>query len=349
MNDYAADRLANWTASDLDDTAQWIHRLSDAETADLDRALRTTKARHGSCATMVKEDFPLDAMRPTLARLLDRLENGRGVYVLRGIPTERYSKEDLRLMYWGIGLNMGRAVSQSRRGDLLGDVKNFNSDFNSAKGRGYVSRQHLGFHTDTSDVVGLFVIQTAMRGGVSMFCSSLAVHDEIKRTRPDLLEVLYQPFHWSWKGQEEPGELPYYTMPVYSSAGGRFSSRFIRSHIRAAQEFPDVPRLTAKQEEAINLVFDMANDRRFCREMKFESGDVQFLNNHVTMHARTEFEDFPEPERKRHLLRLWLAVPNSRPLDDGMKAIFRDTRAGAFRGGFPSRVSEHTYETVNPD
>src|SRR5690606_32521309 len=124
---------------------------------------------------------------------------------------------------------------------------NFNVDTLSSRGRGYTSRQHLNFHTDSCDVVCLFVLQTAKSGGRSMIASSIAIHDEIARTRPDLLETLYEPYHWSWQEQEPPGELPYYQQPIYSMEQGFFSSRYIRGHIRSAQRFDEVPRLTPQQ------------------------------------------------------------------------------------------------------
>ena len=307
--------------------------------------MQSAKRAGHDCASLTREAFPLDDMLPVIERIRDRLENGLGLHVLRGVPTWNYQKPDLRLMYWGLGLHLGTPVSQSRNGDLLGDVKNFNIDIKSHRGRGYTSKQRLDFHTDSCDVVALFVLNTAMQGGLSMLASSLAIHDEIKRTRPDLLELLYQPFYWSWREQEPPGDLPYYPQPVYTVEQGRFSSRFVPGHIRNGQRYPDVPRLTDAQVEAINLIETIANDPRFHFAMMFQPGDFQFLNNHLIYHARTDFEDYPEPERCRHLLRMWLSVPNSRPLSPLMSTIFRDRTPGAVRGGFPSRVGTHFYET----
>ena len=147
--------------------------------------------------------------------------------------------------------------------------------------------------------------------------------------------MLCQPFVWSWKGQQADGALPYYEQPVYSYEQGLFSSRWIATHILSAQEFPDVPRLTAVQLEAMQLVNALANEPRFHTEMMFEPGDFQFLNNHVTYHARTGFVDFPEEERRRHLLRMWIAPRNSRALAAGMSAIYTDTSAGAVRRWLP--------------
>ncbi len=334
-----------WLPADLDDEGRWIHVLSAEEIDDVAQALAAAKAEGRSIETLTKESFPLRVLGTTLELTMDRLENDLGLFVLRGLPVEPYTKDELRMIYWGIGLHMGTGVTQSFKGDVLGDVKNFGQSAATASGRGYMSNEDLGFHTDTADIVALFVLRTAKSGGRSLFCSSISVAAEIARTRPDLFEVLQQPFYWSWKGHEQPGEAPYYQQPVFSFEGGRFSSRWIATHILSAQEFPEVPRLTEAQLEAMKLVNALASDPRFHTSMMFEAGDFQFLNNHVTYHARTEFQDFDEEDRKRHLLRLWLSVPNTRTLNEGMKPIYRDLTGGAVRGGFPSRVDEPVFET----
>lgn len=337
---------ADWRAADMVDTTEWIITLDKEQVSTIDNALQTAKTVGATFATLTKESFPLPGLEPVFADILRRLEEGRGIAVVRGFPALDYAKDDLRLIYWGIGLHLGVAVSQSSKGDLLGDVMNFGQNVFSSTGRGYMSRQQLGFHTDTADVVALMVLRPAKSGGLSKICSSVAIRNKIARTRPDLLEVLHQPFHWSWKGQEAPGEPPCYEQPIYSEKNGKFSSRYIRTHISAAQDFPEIPRLTALQNEAMDMITACANDPAFQLRMMFEPGDIQFLNNHVTYHARSEFEDFEEPDRKRHLLRMWLAVPNSRDLDAGMSTIYQDQTGGVVRGGFPSRTGTHSYETV---
>lgn len=338
-----------WVAEDLKHTSQWIHHLSTAEIAAIDAALIAARKQQLTFEALTKENFPLQALRPTFDRVLEELENGLGFFVVRGLPAEKYTKDDMRLMYWGIGLHIGTAVTQSSRGDMLGDVRDFGVDTFSKKGRGYMSNQYLQFHADTCDVVCLMVLRVAKSGGLSRFCSSIAIHDEIARTRPDLLEVLYQPFYMSWKGQEAPGQLPYYQQPMFSKEQGKQSSRFIPQHIIGYSVdqalHPELPPLTDKQREAIEYVQKLANDPRFYGEMMFEPGDMQFMNNHVMYHSRTEFEDYEEDDRKRHLIRMWLSVPNSRPLNESMGAIYRDRRPGAVRGGFPAHTGARVFET----
>lgn len=338
---------ANWLAEDLKDPGEWIVNFTAEQIAGIDRALKFAKESQATLATLTKQNFPLPGFEPLIAEVQRRLEHGRGLVVLRGFPALNYGKADLRMIYWGLGLYLGTAVSQSSKGDLLGDVRNFDADTFSSTGRGYMSKQHLGFHTDTADVVALMVLRVAKSGGLSMIASSVAVRNEIARTRPDLLDLLYQPVYWSWKGQEAPGEPGYYQQPVYSELNGKFSSRDIRTHVWAAYtDFPELGTLSEKHREALDLVGKLADDPKFHLSMMFEPGDIQLLNNHVTLHSRTAFEDWPEEDRKRHLLRMWLSMPNTRTLSPAMSAIYRDQRGGVVRGGFPSRTGTHTFETV---
>ncbi|HWK55441.1 MAG TPA: TauD/TfdA family dioxygenase, partial [Hyphomicrobiales bacterium] len=168
----------------------------------------------------------------------------------------------------------------------------------------------------------------------------------ILRRRPDLLEVLYQPFWWSRQGQELPGEKPFYPQPIFAEHKGRFICRYIRNHIRNGQLFDEVPRLTPKQILAMDMIDAIAADPDVHFEMHFEPGDLQYLNNHVMFHTRTAFEDWPEPERKRHLLRMWLSVPNSRELPESFAPFYREVRPGAVRGGFPGHLKQQLYHTT---
>lgn len=338
---------AAWLAADLASPAEWIIQLTAEQIADIDHAMRESLAAELELADLTRENFPVPSIDLIVPEILARLEDGRGLVVLRGFPALNYDKAQLRRIFWGLGLHLGTAVSQSSKGDLLGDVMNFGADVNSTTGRGYMSKQALGFHTDTADVVALMVLRAAKSGGLSLICSSVAIRNEIARTRPDLLEVLYQPFHWSWKGQEAPGEPPYYQQPIYSDHAGKFSARDIKTHIFSAhQDHPELGELSAEQMEALKLVNTLAHDPKFHFSMMFEPGDIQLLNNHVTYHSRTEFEDFDEPDRKRHLLRMWLSVPNSRELSAAMSPIYRDQQGGEVRGGFPSRTGKYSFKTV---
>ena len=216
---------ADWRGPDMLKRNDWIHRVTDVEADEIRASLKAAQSRGVNFDTISRDNFPLPRFGKVLADALDCLENGAGLMVLRGLPMEGLSKDDARLMYWGLGKHLGTAVSQSKDGDLLGDVRDFGSDITAPDGRGYKSRQQLSYHTDSCDVVGLLVLRVAKSDGLSIIASSTAVHNEIARQRPDLLEVLYEPFPWSWNRQEVPGEKPWYLQPLFSFHNGKLSCR----------------------------------------------------------------------------------------------------------------------------
>jgi len=336
---------ADWRGPELAKSDRWIHRLSDDEVAEIDSAYRGAVARGKTPYTLAKDDFPLPRFSAELANTRNELEDGLGVRLLRGFPARCDTKPAFKFIYWGIGLHLGTAVTQSRAGDVLGDVRDLGVEIDSPRGRGYTSSAELNCHCDSCDVTGLFCLQVAKSGGLSSIVSAVAVHNEILRKRPDLVEILYKPFPWSWMGNEPKGSRPWYMQPVYTVRDGKFASRYVRGHIRQAQKMLDTPKLTSQQVEALDFLDATTSRPEFRLSMMFEPGDIQFVNNHITYHARTHFEDWPEPERKRHLLRLWLSMPNSRALSDAYLPFYRDVRPGAVRGGFPSRMTEQAFET----
>lgn len=305
------DTPAAWTAADLNSkTDEWIMRLSEDDVIQLDTALAHAKALGLSVPTITKTTFPLGSLATKLDDLRQRLENGLGVVLLRGLPMARYSKMDAGAIYWGIGMHLGRAVAQNAYGDVLGHVWDLGKDPKlDMTARGYQSRNHLPFHTDGADVVGLLCLRTARTGGMSSIASSMAIHNAMLREHPELLERLYLPFAFDRRHEEAPGQAPFTMTHVYTWHRGRLFNRYIRSFINTAQRFPDAPRLTPMDIEALDRFDAYTQDPRFRIDMSLEPGDMQFLNNYVILHSRTRYEDFPELERKRHLLRLWLFTP----------------------------------------
>ena len=338
---------ADWTSEALARRGDWLCPLDPQDIAEIDAAFRAFRASGKDLAAVRKEDVPMPRFTRIAARALDALEAGPGMFMIRGFPVERYAVADARAIYWLLGKHLGTAVSQSDEGDVLGDVRDIRVPADSPRFRAYKTSGRAAFHTDSCDVAALFVLRTAKAGGVSMVSSSVAVHNALLRTRPDVLEVLYQPFYWSMQGQEREGEDPYYPQPIFTTHEGHFSCRYIRGQIKNGQRFPAVPRLSAQQVAAMDLLDATAADPRFCFITNFQAGDLQLCNNHVVMHARSAFEDHPEPERRRHLLRMWLSVPNSRPLSPLLGRIYKDRRPGAVRGGFPpKRPGTIVFETT---
>ena len=339
---------ANWQAVDLAGSDGWSRRFGAAEIEEIDAALRQARATNPTLdlSQLKPADFPLPTFTAEIAALRSDLVDGYGFKIFEGFPVDRYGLDELRAIYWGLSVHIGTPVTQSKRGDLLGDVRDIGTGISGREGRGYTSNTELNFHSDPADVTGLFFLRTAKSGGVSRLASSVAVHNEIARRRPDLLEVLYRPFHWSWQGNAPPGERPYYEMPVFGRAGEDLACAFVRTNILLADRNAGAPPMTPEQVEAVEMVAAVAAEPEMYIERMFEPGTIAFMNNHTIFHMRTDFEDWDDPARKRHLLRVWLSLPNSRRLPDSFAGFYGDTSPGAVRGGYPSQAETPVFETV---
>ena len=323
-----------WSGAELKEAPHWMRPFSAAELEELDAALNAVRKRGLDWLDVTRGDFPLPRFSRDLESIADELENGRGMILLRGLPLA-YTPEDLRIVYWGIGCHLGTALSQGGRGELLGLVEDEGRPVDFTKYRGSKTADRLPFHGDRCDVVGLLCVRKARSGGVSRIVSAAQVHNEILRRRPDLIGLFYEDWHHSRQGDEAPGEQRAYAKPIFGFRDGYFSGIFSPNYVRAAQNFPEVPRMTPQQTEALEL-FDALTDE-LALDMSFEPGDIQLLNNHLIYHSRTDFEDHADPKRKRLLLRLWLSVPNGRPLPDGWELVFGSKEPGTVRGGVPSK------------
>jgi hypothetical protein len=267
--------------------------------------------------------------------------------VLRGLPVERYAPDDLRRIWFGLGSHLGRPVFQNRRGELMREIR----DEGKAVGERYgqiprtggaqpavlssyartLSNGPLRYHTDRCDVVGLLCARQARSGGVSKLASSVAVHNEMIRRRPDLAATLYRDVYRSRFGEEATEPEVVYPLPIFGVRDGKFTSHYSLTFIEVAQMVPGVPALTGAQREAIDLLMALADELAFA--MRFEPGDMQFVNNHVIYHARTAFEDDATSGHVRLLYRLWLSMPNSRALPAGHEVLWGSIERGALRGG----------------
>lgn len=326
------DTGAAWSAQGLLSNDDWVYELSEKEIAEIDAALELANNSQRSLFQLEKRDFPLPTLSYKIAAFSEILENGIGTVMMKGLPIKSYKPQDQQTIYWCIGLYFGTAVSQSRIGELMMSIKDAEGAVEKSELRGLNTSSSLTFHTDLADVIGLLSLQAANIGGESTLVSSVAVHNEILKTRPDLLEVLYQPYCYAspgWDSSKPPLEM----RPIFSLYKNRFSCNYVRGFIELAQEGTQVPRLTCKQIEALDYLDEVSNDPRFSIWFTLRPGDMLFFNNFVIQHSRSEFENDEAPEKHRHLLRLWLSVPNSRELPDSYKVSYRDTRAGNVRGG----------------
>ncbi|WP_158899254.1 TauD/TfdA family dioxygenase [Burkholderia sp. L27(2015)] len=324
-----------WYSEDLQRDSSWVMRLNEQEATGFSTALEHAKSLGKPMLSMTADDFPLgEASLAALQRAFVATQGRWGLCLLKGFPVNAWSAEDARLAFWGMGLHVGVARTQNRASEIMNDVRNEGGSYKTKGGRGYNTNAALDFHADSCDVVGLLCLQPAKSGGQSKITSTMAVRDEIARRRPDLIAALQGPFYHSYQGTQSPDQPPFYNCPILGSLPDYFAFRANRKNTHAAQrDFPEVPRLTQQQLEVLALIDELTADPQLCFSMWLESGDLQLLNNYVMLHSRTEFEDFDEPEKRRHLLRLWLSIPQAQPLPPQWEEYFGDVRPGSVRGG----------------
>jgi len=294
-----------WRGGDIGES--YVFQLSDAHVDELDRALTQAESSCDDVLDITRESFPLPTLGPALEGVADELVNGRGVVLIRGVPVERYGKERASSIYWGVGMHLGQPWPQNAKGHLLGDVTDQGKAASDPTSRGNeIGGIAFPFHSDGSDLVGLFCLDAGASGGASLVANVVSIHNELVRTAPALAAELYEPFPYDMRGEHAPGGKPWYTMPVFSRRGDRLFARYIRPYIESARRHEDAPRPSESAREAMNRVDAMCADPEFHVSMTMQPGDMQFVNNYHVLHARDAYADDRPAGRIRHLKRLWL-------------------------------------------
>jgi len=338
---------SNWRGDQFADDIAWIDILSPEVIADIDAALILARENGLQPPTFGKEDFPLPAFAGQADRLRNELDGGRGFALLRGLAMERYSTEDAAIIFWGIACHLGRVVSQNAYGELLGHVRDRGLDINDPNVRSYQTTQGQEFHNDLADVIGLMCVQQAKQEGESSLVSAATIHDIMLEERPDLLPVLFGPFTIDRRGEPgRPGEESdlYYRLPVFSYHLGLLSAHLkIMDYYQSAERHPGVSSMTQARKDALILLWEIAHRPGVAVQFMMQPGDLQFACNYSVLHARSTFEDWDEPDRKRHLLRIWLCIANSRELPPEFKPLYQSVAPGTVRGWIP-KTREPTLE-----
>ena len=323
-----------WYGPQMAARSDWIHALAPADVDEIDRAVSHAIARGAGLVDLTADDFPLPTLGARIRAVRDDVLHGRGFALVRALPVERWPLERSAFAFRGLGAHFGEAVSQNGKGHVLGHVTNLGLDYADPTTRGYQTASELRFHTDGGDVVALLCLKPSRSGGKSRIASSTTVWNEIVTRRPDLALELGREFCFSRWGEIPAGQARYAKYPLFAECEGRMIASFVMSSIEKAQAFPEVPRLTGAQREALAMVNDLAGDDALRLDMDFRPGDLQFVSNHSILHSRTAYEDWPEIERRRHLLRLWLACPSGPALPAHSTTAFQ----GATASGRPNGI-----------
>lgn len=298
----------------------WTHTLTHEEIADLRAAAHEAIGKGLTRETVTRDRTPLMALTPALKQWRETLKHGHGFVLVRGLPVAQMSLDESAMAYWILGRHLGEAVSQNAAGETLVDIRDTGADPTDHTVRLYKTRAEQIFHTDGADIIGLLCLKTAKAGGVSRICSSVHVYNEILRREPALTPLLETNFHNHAHGQFGPDGPKTFEYPIVSRTAGAFRMLLLPWYIRnAAADFPEIAGLTPEKARLIDLLEQIPNEPGVALDMNFQPGDIQILKNAVILHARTAYEDWPEPARKRHLLRLWLAARDFTDGDDRLR------------------------------
>jgi hypothetical protein len=309
---------AAWRGDEISKKQDWIYHLTPAQIAELEDLGRRFVENDPDLREVKATDYPLEACKPAVASWLHDVERGRGFVLARGLRTHLYSDAMSSAIYFILGLHMGEPMQQNEMGDLLDHVyATSDKTMDDPTALSAKVRDKLTYHSDSSDVVALMCLRPAESGGASCLVSGAQIYNEILKRRPDLAPLLHENFHWDWKRQDHDAPANTYTSPVVSDVDGVFSIYAGSVYVLTAQEYPGVPKLTPQQIEVLQLFDEITYEPGMAIEMDFRPGDIQWLSNYAALHARTSFKDFPEPQRRRHLLRLWLHSAAPRPLVPG--------------------------------
>jgi len=297
---------AAWKSSDLAG-ARWRVRLSADEIDETRRAETEWQARNLPLADMTQADFRLPTLAPKIAAWRREVYAGCGLQIVSGVPVHEWSVEESSIFFWGLGQHLGQPGAQNRKGDLLGHVRDTGADKSDRYVRQYLTTQNIPFHCDAADMVGLLCLAKAKSGGLSRIASSVSVYNELLSRRPDLAPRLFEPFMLDTRDEAEANGMKVLPVPPCRHAAGVLRTFWHSEYFRTSQRHEAV-RLTDVENELFDLYDAISASPEFFIDMDLEPGDIQLLSNHTVIHARTDYVDHAEPDRKRHLLRLWITL-----------------------------------------
>lgn len=301
-----------WTRTTIA-PADWTVPLPEAAKREL-QAVRD-ELRRAPVPTFLLDarDFALDACRATMAEVRRVTQSGPMFAVLDRLPMDEVTREEAIALYWLLSSLLARPVAQKLNGQMFYDVMDTGAKLKPGSGiRPTVTNVDLRFHNDNSynetppEFVCLLCLHPAMQGGISQVMSVATVHDALQRQHPELIARLHRPFWYDRHAEHQSGEPTTFAAPLFErTADGTIKARLALSEIHAGYELRG-ERLDNETAAALAAVQSVFEQPELHVELGFEAGQIQYVNNRATGHARTEFTDFPEPERKRHLVRLWL-------------------------------------------
>ena len=311
-----------WTTKELQNNKDWLINLDDLDKDELIIATRLAVKTDKDLYNIESTDFPLKYFLKKINHIKQQIQSGFGFVVIKNLPVAEFNDEEVKRMLWGIGQYIGYPEKQDKAGALLHVVTDTGASFEKTDHiRGFQTNEELQFHTDGADVFALLCVRNAKSGGLSKLVSSVAIFNEIEKTRPDLAQILQKEFYFDTRTQN-PNDDKIQKIPVFVKHDNLITALYKRRYIRSAQRFEEVPRLTNLQLEALDLVDKLCNAKEFCLSMQLSPGDLEIASNATTFHSRETYEDYSDPNKRRCMIRLWLSMSHERPLPE----VYKNTR-----------------------
>jgi hypothetical protein len=321
-----------WLGPEESTKQHWQHALTDEDVRELETAATNCLQRSEDLTQIRRSNFLLPTLGPRLREIHAALLHGCGFALIRSLPVGQWSTQLTAAAFYGLGTHLGQPRPQNSKGHVLGHVIDMGLEAKDPNVRIYQTHERQTFHTDSSDIVGLVCLQQAKMGGDSALVSSNTLYNQMRALHPQLAALLFDPIATDRRGDVAIGQKPFFEIPVFSWYQGLMSTIYQRQYIDSAQRFEEAFRLTPLHVEALDCFDALANSADLNFLMRLEAGDMQFVHNHTLLHDRTAFEDWSDPSRKRHLLRLWLSSPEARPLAPEWAQRYGSVEPGS-RGG----------------
>ncbi|CAO3641913.1 unnamed protein product [Mucor hiemalis] len=301
---------------------EWVYHLTNEDIQDIDQATKHFLSLELPLGEINRENFPLTTFKDVIVKQRENLFHGLGFGLLRGFPVNNYDRKEQAVIFMGIGAYIGSRKPQNGKGHVLGHIKDLTEGSTTKVvykqddplTRIYATRKAQPFHVDGTDIVGLFCLKEGYEGGLSSVISSHTVYNRLRELRPDIVELMKEPWLWDRKGEHLPSEPPYLAASPITFFDNRLFTFWGPHFFETVTRFPEVT-VGEERFEAMRYIQDLSE--REALHMKLEVGDIQLVNNYTLLHARTAYTD--RPEQTRHLLRLWLMVD---PKEVGWKMPF---------------------------
>ena len=278
---------------------------------ELSTAVDVLRANPLDVISLIPDDFEMPACRSMMARVKETLDDGIGFVILDRLPVEGLTEQESKGLYWLLMSILGKTVAQNFNGVVLYDVVDTGQKTAPGKGvRGSKTNQGQGYHTDNSyglppNYVSLFCLREAMEGGISGLISFYTAHNILLKECPDLLSRLYESFYFERHREHAPDDNPVSVKPIFEYDGNNLGVSLSTDRVRSGYALLEKP-LDNETTAALAGLDEVLERPGLGKSFAFERGQIQIVNNRKLGHRRTAFKDWPEEDRKRHLVRIWV-------------------------------------------